>query len=272
MQLAQEPQEQGGPAWDAPSGTDESGGPQGAPALELHDLTKRFGGKVAVDAMSLTVGTGEFYALLGPNGAGKTTTLRMVAGLLRPDNGDARILGASVLREPERAKRRLAFMPDEPLLYGKLNAVEYLAFVAGLWGVGAETASARATELLEWLDLWENRSDLIETFSRGMKQKLGLAGGLIHDPDVMILDEPLTGLDAAAARSVKDLLSDQVARGKTVILTTHIMEIAERLAERIGIISHGRLIAEGTLDELRERSGRQGGTLESVFLELVEAQ
>ena len=214
----------------------------------------------------------ELYALLGPNGAGKTTTLRMVAGLLRPDNGDARILGASVLREPASAKQRLAFLPDEPLLYGKLNAVEYLQFVAGLWGIDAETAQDRAAELLRWLDLWDNRLDLTETFSRGMKQKLGLAGGLIHRPDVMILDEPLTGLDAGAAKAVKDLLTDYVSGGKTVILTTHIMEIAERMAERIGIISKGRLIAEGTLEELREQSGTQGGTLEAVFLELVETR
>ncbi|HEX7002400.1 MAG TPA: ABC transporter ATP-binding protein [Trueperaceae bacterium] len=244
-------------------------GQAGHAALETDGLTKRFGSKVAVDDLTLQVQRGELYALLGPNGAGKTTTLRMVAGLLRPDNGDARILGTSVLREPEQAKRRLAFLPDEPLLYGKLNAVEYLEFVAGLWGMRAGEAQERATDLLKWLELWGNRHDRVETFSRGMKQKLGLAGGLIHDPDVMILDEPLTGLDAAAARSVKDLLTDFVASGKTVILTTHIMEIAERMAERIGIISQGRLIAEGTLEELRARSGSQGGTLESVFLELV---
>ncbi|HZJ09440.1 MAG TPA: ABC transporter ATP-binding protein [Trueperaceae bacterium] len=218
--------------------------------------------------MTLTVEQGEFYALLGPNGAGKTTTLRMVAGLLRPDAGEVFILGESVLREPTAAKRQLAFLPDEPLLYGKLNPLEYLEFVAGLWSIGADVAVDRATELLKWLGLWDNRHDLTETFSRGMKQKLGLAGGLIHEPEMMIL-EPLTGLDAGA---VKDLLSDYVSGGKTVILTTHIMEIAERLAERIGIISQGRLVAEGTLDELRARSGSQGGTLESVFLELVKTQ
>ncbi len=271
--IATDGNQEGGPATAAVPATRPHGGKaDGVPALEIQGLTKRFGAKVAVDSLSLRVEKGELYALLGPNGAGKTTTLRMVAGLLRPDNGDARILGASVLREPASAKQRLAFLPDEPLLYGKLNAVEYLQFVAGLWGIDAETAQDRAAELLRWLDLWDNRLDLTETFSRGMKQKLGLAGGLIHRPDVMILDEPLTGLDAGAAKAVKDLLTDYVSGGKTVILTTHIMEIAERMAERIGIISKGRLIAEGTLEELRTQSGTQGGTLEAVFLELVETR
>ena len=241
-----------------------------APALELKGLNKRFGSKRAVVDFSIQVNKGELYALLGPNGAGKTTTLRMVAGLLVPDSGDSFVLGHSMKKEPQAAKQRLAFLPDEPLLYGKLNPLEYLEFVAGLWGVPGDQAAKRAEELLKWLDLWKNRQDLTESFSRGMKQKLGLAGGLIHAPDVMILDEPLTGLDAAAARDVKDLLEEFAAGGRTVVLTTHIIEIAERMAERIGIISQGELIAEGTLDELRTASGREGGTLESVFLQLVE--
>ncbi|NLG08575.1 MAG: ABC transporter ATP-binding protein [Deinococcales bacterium] len=242
----------------------------GPAALEVRGLTKRFDATVAVNGLDLTVPLGEFYALLGPNGAGKTTTLRMVAGLLEPDAGEAFVMGHSVRREPTAAKRPLAFLPDEPLLYAKLSAVEYLEFVAGLWGVPPDAAAPRAEELLRWLDLWGVRHQLTETYSRGMKQKLALAGGLIHEPRVMILDEPLTGLDAAAAKGVKDLLVDYVQRGNTVILTTHIMEIAERLAERIGIIARGRLVAEGTLDELRTRSGDLGATLEAVFLELVE--
>ncbi len=249
-----------------------SGSSSNLPALKLTNLTKRFGGKVAVRDFSVEIERGQLYALLGPNGAGKTTTLRMVAGLLVPDSGDAFIYSSSITKEPAAAKQRLAFLPDEPLLYGKLNPLEYLSFVAGLWGVPADRAAERATELLKWLSLWDNRHDLTETFSRGMKQKLGLAGGLIHEPDLMILDEPLTGLDAAAARDVKDLLTDFVRSGKTVVLTTHIMEIAERMAERIGIIAGGQLIAEGTLDELRATSGRDGATLESVFLQLVERE
>lgn len=243
-----------------------------APALRLDGLNKRFGSKHAVVDLSMEVQRGELYALLGPNGAGKTTTLRMVAGLLRPDSGDSFVLGQSIKRNPQAAKQNLAFLPDEPLLYAKLNPLEYLEFVTGLWGVDADRAAERAQELLKWLGLWNNRHDLTETFSRGMKQKLSLAGGLIHEPQVMILDEPLTGLDAAAARDVKDLLEEFAASGKTVVMTTHIMEIAERMAKRIGIISHGKLIAEGTLDELRAASGREGGTLEAVFLQLVEQE
>lgn len=240
------------------------------PALELRSLSKSFGAKRAVHELNLTIPPGQLYALLGPNGAGKTTTLRMVAGLLRPDRGDAFVLGRSILKDPSAAKRNLAFLPDEPLLYGKLRVSEYLEFVAGLWFVPSELAAQRAAGLLRMLELWNQRHDLVETLSRGMKQKLGLAGGLIHQPRVMILDEPLTGLDAAAARAIKDLLLDYVARGNCVVLTTHIMSIAEQLAERIGIIHHGRLIAEGSLEELRERSDSAGGTLENVFLELVK--
>lgn len=229
----------------------------------------RFGSNLAVSDLTLKVRQGELYALLGPNGAGKTTTLRMATGLLLPDAGDTRIMGHSMAQEPALAKARLAFLPDEPLLYGKLRPGEYLEFVAGLWGVPPELAEPRAENLLRLLDLWNQRFDFTESFSRGMKQKLGLAGGLIHEPDVLILDEPLTGLDAGAARAVKDLLLEYVVRGKTVILTTHIMEIAEQMAERIGIINSGTLVAEGTLDELRQSAHAEAGTLESVFLELI---
>jgi ABC-2 type transport system ATP-binding protein len=170
------------------------------------------------------------------------------------------------------AKRRLAFLPDDPLLYGKLYPLEYLEFVAGLWSIDAERAAARGEELLRWLDLDAKGGEKIEGFSRGMRQKLALAGALIHEPDVMILDEPLTGLDAATARQVKDLLLDRVRAGQTVILTTHILEVAERLAERISIINRGRVIADGTLEELRASANSSGAaTLEDVFLELTRA-
>lgn len=238
-------------------------------ALELLDLNKKFGATCAVQGLSLRIRAGEFYALLGPNGAGKTTTLRMVAGLLRPDAGTARIFGVDVAREPERAKRPLAWVPDEPMLYDKLRGLEYLEFVAGLWGMDAAAAGERAQQLLQWLGLWEQRNAYAETYSKGMRQKLALAGALIHQPRLLILDEPLTGLDAAAARQVKDLLKDIVRQGATVVLTTHILEVAERLAERIGIIASGRLIAEGTLDQLRAMQGSHNGTLEDVFLHLT---
>ncbi|HAT29772.1 MAG TPA: ABC transporter [Janthinobacterium sp.] len=237
-------------------------------ALTLTALSKSFAGP-AVDNLNLTVRQGELYALLGPNGAGKTTTLRMVAGLLLPDSGSVEVLGVDLATAPARAKQHMAYLPDDPMLYGKLKPVEYLEFVAGLWGMEAERAEPRARKLLDWLDLSSHAHALTEGFSRGMKQKLALAGALIHEPRLLILDEPLTGLDAAAARQVKDLLLEHVEKGGTVILTTHILEVAERLAQRIGIIQHGRLIAQGTLDELRGQT--DGGTLEDVFLQLTES-
>ena len=235
-------------------------------ALVLHGLCKNFG-RPAVENLNLTVRRGELYALLGPNGAGKTTTLRMVAGLLAPDFGTVTVLGRDLMSDPAAAKQHMAYLPDDPMLYDKLKPTEYLEFVAGLWGIAAAEAEPRARRLLDWLDLTPHAHELTEGFSRGMKQKLALAGALIHEPQLLILDEPLTGLDAAAARQVKDLLLAHVQGGGTVILTTHILEVAERLAQRIGIIQHGRLIAEGTLDELRGQT--QGGTLEDVFLQLT---
>ena len=244
------------------------GGFAGAPALEIRRLRKVFE-RPAVDDLDLTVRAGELYALLGPNGAGKTTTLRMVVGLLKPDAGAISVFGADALADPIAAKRMIAWLPDEPMLYDKLSPMEYLEFVAGLWGVEAKAARARAQELLEWLDLWKHRGERCEGFSRGMKQKAVLAGALIHEPRLLILDEPLTGLDAGAARQVKDLLQSKARAGATVILTTHILEVAERMADRIGVIQAGKLRAEGTLAELRERAGGRQSTLEELFLDLV---
>ncbi len=227
------------------------------PALALRDLRKTFT-KAAVDGLNLTVRAGEFYALLGPNGAGKTTTLRMVAGLLPPDSGEIDVFGVDA-----------AWLPDEPMLYDKLDPLEYLEFVAGLWSVEPRRAQRLANELLETLGLWEHRRERCEGFSRGMKQKVALAGALVHEPRLLMLDEPLTGLDAAVARQVKDLLVARVRQGATVILTTHILEVAERLADRIGVILRGQLIAEGTLDELRGAGGDDHASLEAIFLDLI---
>ncbi len=241
-------------------------------ALRLTGLTKKFGDKVAVDNLDLTVRAGELYGLLGPNGAGKTTTLRMVAGLLKPDAGAISVYGVDGLADPIAAKRIMAWQPDEPALYDKLTAWEYLEFIAGLWSVDVKTARSRAEELLRFLDLWDNRNERTEGFSRGMKQKTALAGALIHDPQLLMLDEPLTGLDAAIARQVKDLLQRRAKAGGTIILTTHILDVAERVADRIGIIQGGRLLAEGTLAELRGRAGDAATTsLEDVYLQLVGA-
>jgi ABC-2 type transport system ATP-binding protein len=239
-------------------------------ALALRELSKTFKTK-AVDGLDLTVRQGELYALLGPNGAGKTTTLRMVAGLLKPDTGEISVFGIDALADPIAAKRLIAWAPDEPMLYDQLTPMEYLEFVAGLWGVEPSAARERAEALLRFLDLWDVRGQRCEGFSRGMKQKAALAGALIHEPRLLILDEPLTGLDAAMARQVKDLLQQRVRAGGTVILTTHILEVAERMADRIGIIQHGRLLAEGTMGELRALAGEDRGTLEDVFLEITGA-
>jgi ABC-2 type transport system ATP-binding protein len=239
------------------------------PALAIEGLSKAFAGKPAVDDLDLTIREGEFYALLGPNGAGKTTTLRMVAGLLPPDSGRISIFGVDALRSPVEAKRITAWLPDEPMLYDKLTPVEYLEFVAGLWGVPTGVAENRAEDLLTVLGLEAHARQRCEGFSRGMKQKVALAGALIHDPKLLMLDEPLTGLDAQAARQVKDILRARTEAGCSVILTTHILEVAERLADRIGIIQHGRLVAEGTFAELQEQAGGARGSLEDIFLHLT---
>jgi ABC-2 type transport system ATP-binding protein len=237
-------------------------------ALVIRGLGKSFV-RPAVDGLDLTVRRGELYALLGPNGAGKTTTLRMVVGLLEPDQGSISVFGIDRLADPIAAKRIIAWLPDEPMIYDKLTPLEYLAFVSGLWQVPAPIAKRRAGELLALLDLEAHAHQRCEGFSRGMRQKVALAGALIHDPKLLILDEPLTGLDAAVARQVKDLLTARIGAGCTVILTTHILEVAERLADRIGIIRAGRLVAEGTLEELRPRRAKNGATLEDVFLDIV---
>jgi ABC-2 type transport system ATP-binding protein len=238
------------------------------PALEIVGSTKRFD-RPAVDGLDLTVHAGEFYALLGPNGAGKTTTLKMVVGLLRPDAGSISILGKDVLADPVSAKQITAWISDEPMIYDKLTPFEYLEFVAGLWGIDAVIAEGRSRELLEWLGLRDHAHERCEGFSKGMRQKVALAGALVHDPRVIILDEPLTGLDAASARQVKSVLRERVSAGGTVIMTTHILEVAERMADRIGIIAGGRLIAEGTQEHLRRLAGKSAANLEDAFLTLI---
>lgn len=237
-------------------------------ALEIRGLAKRFD-RPAVDGLDLSIRTGEFYTLLGPNGAGKTTSLRIVAGLLKPDAGAVSIFGIDALADPVAAKRVMAWLSEEPMIYDKLTPLEYLEFIAGLWDVEARLAERRAHDLLGWLGLEGHAHERCEGFSKGMRQKVALAGALVHEPRLIILDEPLTGLDAGSARQVKQVLRDHVAAGCTIVMTTHILDVAERMADRIGIIAHGRLIAEGTLDELRERAGNGGASLEDTFLELV---
>jgi len=240
-------------------------------ALELRGLTKRFD-RLAVDSLDLTVHAGEFYALVGPNGAGKTTTLRMVAGLLRPDAGAVSIFGIDALADPVAAKQVMAWVSDEPMIYDKLTPLEYLEFVAGLWGIAPSVSEPAAQVLLGSLGLEPHRHERCEGFSKGMRQKVALAGALIHDPRLIILDEPLTGLDAVSARHVKGLLTERVRAGCTIIMTTHILEVAERMADRIGVIASGRLVAEGTLAELRQQNGHSDTSLEDLFIALVTLQ
>jgi ABC-2 type transport system ATP-binding protein len=245
--------------------------PQPYSAVRIEGLHKTFE-RPAVDGLDLTVHTGEFYSLLGPNGAGKTTTLRMVAGLLKPDAGAVSVFGIDALANPVAAKQIIAWVSDEPMIYERLTPFEFLEFVAGLWGIDAKLAETRARDLFAWLDLEPHMHERCEGFSKGMRQKVALASALVHDPRLIILDEPLTGLDAGSARVVKEVMRERVRRGDTVIMTTHILEVAERMADRIGVMAHGRLIAEGTLEELRRQAGQGGLSLEDTFLTLTAAE
>src|SRR5499427_10166895 len=238
-------------------------------ALEIRGLVKRFE-RPAVDGLDLAVHAGEFYTLLGPNGAGKTTTLRLVTGLLRPDAGAISVFGIDALADPVAAKRIMAWLSDEPMIYDKLTPSEYLEFIAGLWGVDAALAEPRARDLLRWLGLEPHAHERCEGFSKGMRQKVALAGALVHEPRLIILDEPLTGLDAGTARQVKTVLRERVRAGSTVIMTTHILDVAERMADRIGVMVAGQLLAEGNLEELRRQAGAGHASLEDTFLALVE--
>ena len=237
-------------------------------ALEIRRLAKRFE-RPAVDGLDLVVPAGEFYTLLGPNGAGKTTTLRMVTGLLKPDRGSIAVYGVDALADPVEAKRLTAWVSDEPMTYDKLTPLEYLEFVAGLWEIESDLARARANGLIGWLGLEPYAQERCESLSRGMRQKVALAGALVHGPKLIVLDEPFTGLDAGSTRLVKDVLRERVDSGCSVIMTTHILEVAERMADRIGVIAGGRLIAEGTLADLRNLAGAGHSNLEDTFLALV---
>ena len=238
-------------------------------ALEIRGLAKRFE-QPAVDGLDLRIRTGEFYTLLGPNGAGKTTTLRMVTGLLKPDRGAITVFGIDALADPIEAKRLMAWLSDEPMIYYKLTPTEYLEFVAGLWGVESDLAEAKARDLIGWLGLEVQAHDRCERLSRGMRQKVALAGALLHEPRLIILDEPFTWLDAGSARLVKSVLRERAQAGCSVLMTTHILDTAERMADRIGVMVAGRLLAEGNLDDLRRQAGAGQASLEDTFIALLE--
>ncbi len=237
------------------------------PPLEILSLTRRFGDVVAVDGLSLEVRTGEILGFLGPNGAGKTTTLRVCSGLLHPDAGEVRIDGIPMATRPRAARARMGLVPDRAFLYDKLTAREFLDFVAALYDLPAAEAAARAARLLERLDLGDALEDLIETHSLGTRQKVSIAAALLHAPRLVMLDEPLSGLDPRASRTLKDLLREHADGGGGVLVSTHLLEVAERLCDRVVILDRGRKVAEGSLAELRGQ--REGATLEELFLEMT---
>jgi ABC-2 type transport system ATP-binding protein len=237
------------------------------PLIETENLTKRFGSTVAVNNLSLRVNAGEIFGFLGPNGAGKTTTIKMLTGLTRPTTGRAKLCGFDIVRQPVAAKRIFGYVPDEPHLYPKLTAFEFLNFVGDVYGMSASRKGERITYLLELFDLSDQADSLLGGFSHGMKQKIMLCSALLHEPNIYFLDEPTVGLDPRSARLMKNILREIAASDRTIFMSTHIMEIAEALCDRIAIIDHGRIVAMGTFDELRRMRGHQ--TLEEIFLGLT---
>ena len=237
--------------------------------IELKSLTKRYGSFTAVDAIDLTVPKGELFGFLGPNGAGKTTTLRMIAGILRPSAGSVRIADVDVTENPMAAKSILGYIPDRPYIYEKLTGSEFLRFVAGLYSQNGKEIEHRGRELLTLFDLDEWRDELVESYSHGMRQKLIISSAFIHKPDVIVVDEPMVGLDPKAARILKDLFREYTRRGHTIMMSTHTLEVAETMCDRIGIIQSGKIRALGTMADLRAQSetGREG--LEDIFLKLT---
>ena len=237
--------------------------------IRLEGLGKTFGAYAAVSDLNLEVKPGEIFGFLGPNGAGKTTTVKMMTGLLRPTAGRVLVGGRDMALDPIAAKRAMGLVPDEPFVYPKLTGAEYLRFIGELYGVPLSVMSQRVPELLEMFELSPWGGELLESYSHGMRQKLVLAGILIHEPKVLVLDEPLVGLDPKSARMAKDILLTLAKRGTTIFMCTHILEIAEKLCDRIGIMISGSLVALGTLDELRRKAQGAGSDLEDVFLSLT---
>jgi ABC-2 type transport system ATP-binding protein len=237
--------------------------------IELTALTKRYGRFTAVDGISLTIPAGELFGFLGPNGAGKTTTFRMIAGILQPTSGSIRIAGISLDRNPIEAKSRLGFIPDRPFVYDKLTGAEFLRFVAALYGQGGAAVERRIDELLELFELTPWKNELTEAYSHGMRQKLIISSALVHHPQVIVVDEPMVGLDPKSARLLKDLLREFVNRGGTVLMSTHTLEIAEAMCDRIAIIQGGRIVAAGTMEELRTATSSGDASLEELFLKLT---
>jgi len=246
--------------------------PDPSTLIETRNLVKKYGDKLAVNDVSFEVNGGEIFGFLGPNGAGKTTTIKVIVGLLQPTSGTVKVDGYDIQAQPLQAKSASGYVPDTPNLYAKLTGRELLRFVGDLYNVEREQVARRIDELLRILDLTAAGDDTIDSYSHGMQQKASLAAALMHDPKVLVLDEPTVGLDPKSARLIKDILRQMAERGSAVFLSTHILEIAERMCDRIGIINQGHLIAVGTMDELRglDKTAETGETsLEDIFLSLT---
>ncbi len=240
--------------------------------IQLRALTKRYGSFTAVDAIDLDVPAGQLFGFLGPNGAGKTTTLRMIAGILRPTSGTVLVGGIDITADPRAAKAKLGYIPDRPYLYEKLTGGEFLRFVAGLYGQAGPAIERRMDELLALFDLTEWKDELVESYSHGMRQKLIIASAFLHRPEVIVVDEPMVGLDPKAARILKDLFREYTRRGHTILMSTHTLEVAESVCDRIAIIQGGRIRAAGTMDELSAAAQSGATGLEALFLRLTGEQ
>ena len=237
--------------------------------IRLEGLTKRYGKFVAVDNLDLHVSHGEVFGFLGPNGAGKTTTLRIIAGIMRPTEGTITIGGDNVVENPMAAKQRLGFIPDRPFVYEKLTGAEFLRFVAGLYNQDGEIVERRIDELLEVFELSVWKHELVESYSHGMRQKLIISSALIHRPEVIVVDEPMVGLDPKAARLLKNIFRQFADRGGTILMSTHTLEVAEAMCDRIAIIQRGKIVAQGTTAELRTQTAAGDASLEDLFLKLT---
>jgi ABC-2 type transport system ATP-binding protein len=237
--------------------------------IVIENLVKKYGAFTAVDGVSLEVHGGEIHGFLGPNGAGKTTTIRMIAGLLKPTSGRILVNGHDLAREPEAAKASLGFIPDRPFIYEKLTAGEFLRFHAGLYGMDEAQVTARVTEMLELFELGRWDQELVESFSHGMKQRLVMSAAFMHRPQAVLVDEPMVGLDPRGARLIKDVFRRMSERGVAILMSTHTLEVAQEMCDRISIILKGQIIARGTVDELRAMAGHPGQHLTDVFLRLT---
>ncbi len=237
--------------------------------IEFSDVSKRYGEKIAVRDLNLHIDAGEVFAFLGPNGAGKTTTIKMMTGLLMPTTGTVRVGGFDVVQQGERSRQLLSYVPDQPYLYEKLSGREFLQFIADLYGMPPEYSRERITQMITTFSLETFVDDLTERYSHGMRQRTVFAAALLHEPKVLIADEPTVGLDPRSIRMLKDLLRTEAAKGVTIFLSTHSLDIAQELADRIGIVDHGRLLTVGNLEDLRQQAALDG-TLEDVFLKITE--